>query len=311
MQRKLIIGVALLSVLLFFGGGCSRSPGREVVVYAAQDQVYAEPIFREFTRLTGIAVKPVFDSEAVKTVGLANRLLAEKNHPQGDLFWGNEELRARQLRARGVFPATNGLFTFGVRTRRLVYNTNLLTQAAAPHSFSELTNAQWRGRVALAYPLFGTTATHFQALRQRWGEAGWLAWCRALTANQPLQVEGNSSVVRMVARGQAAVGMTDSDDILAAQAEGQPVATVPPHPETLIIPNAVGLVQGAPHPEAARQLLAYLQGEAVLQQLVKAGALEGAAPGAERGLSVDWDRLLTDLEPATEQLRSLFLRNTR
>ena len=96
----------------------------------------------------GIRVRAVY-SEAVKTVGLANRLLAEKNHPQADLFWGNEELRTRQLAAQGVFRETNGVATFGHRTRRIVINTNRLALADAPRSLTELTNPVWRGKVAL------------------------------------------------------------------------------------------------------------------------------------------------------------------
>src|SRR5258708_29035159 len=53
--------------------GCKeRSP--EVVVYTSQDRVYAEPIFADFSRATGIKVRPLFDTEAAKTVGLASRL---------------------------------------------------------------------------------------------------------------------------------------------------------------------------------------------------------------------------------------------
>ncbi len=288
--------------------GCSKGGRPQVVVYAAQDQVYAEPIFQEFTRQTGIAVRPVYDNEAVKTVGMANRLLAEKDHPQCDVFWGNEELRARQLAARGVFRETNGLATFGCRTRRLVVNTNKLSPAAVPRSLLELTNAQWSGRIALAYPLFGTTATHFQALRQHWGEERWLAWCRALQANHPFLVDGNSAVVQTVARGDAVLGMTDSDDIAAGRADGQPVAAAPLSPETLVIPNAVCVVRGAPHPREAEELFRYLQRPEVLEQLVKASALEGAKPSAEGGLRVDWDKLLKDLDAATEQTRGIFLR---
>jgi iron(III) transport system substrate-binding protein len=131
-----------------------------VVVYTSQDQVYAEPILNEFNRQTGIKVRAVYDSEAVKTVGLANRLLAERTHPQCDVFWSNEELRTRQLAAQNVFRETNAWQGVGYRSRRLVVNTNLLTAASAPRAFSELTNLTWRGKVALAYPLFGTTATH-------------------------------------------------------------------------------------------------------------------------------------------------------
>ena len=109
-----------------------RKPSRrsQVVVYAAQDQVYAEPILREFEKETGIKVKAVYDSEAVKTVGLANRLLAERSHPQCDVFWGNEEMRTRQLAAQSVFRETNGWAAFGYRSRRIVINTNFVTSVA-------------------------------------------------------------------------------------------------------------------------------------------------------------------------------------
>src|SRR5271154_5960761 len=88
--------------------GCTKSGPPIVVVYTSQDEVFAEPIFKEFEAQTGIQVRPVYDSEAVKTVGLVNRLLTEKNNPQCDVFWNNEEFRTRQLAAHGVFRETNG-----------------------------------------------------------------------------------------------------------------------------------------------------------------------------------------------------------
>ena len=288
--------------------GCGHGPEPSVVVYCAQDQEYAEPIFAEFTRQTGLRVRPLFDSEAVKTVGLAQRLLAEKAHPQAGVFWGNEELRARQLAAAGVFRETNGLSTFGYRTRRIVLNTNRLEWARAPQSLLELTNPVWRGKVALAYPLFGTTATHFLALRQLWGAAGWERWCRALQANQPFLVEGNSVVVKLVGRGEAWLGLTDSDDIAAAQREGLPVVALPVTGETLYLPNTVAVVRGTPHPPAAENLFRFLQRPEIVGQLVSARALEGAQAGAQTGLTVNWTRLLADLEPATAVMKSIFLR---
>jgi len=187
---------------------------RTVILYAAQDQVYAEPILREFEKETSIKVKAVYDSEAVKTVGLANRLLAERSHPQCDVFWGNEEMRTRQLAAQNVFRETNGWAAFGYRSRRIVINTNFVAAGILPAATSllELTNEIWHGKVALAFPQFGTTATHFHALKQLWGEERWLAWCRALAANKPFIVDGNSVVVKMVARGEAWIGLTERAD---------------------------------------------------------------------------------------------------
>ena len=287
----------------------SGKRAQEVVVYCAQDQVYAEPILREFEKRNGIKVRSLFDSEAVKTVGLANRLLAEKNHPRCDVFWGNEEMRARQLRDKGVFVETNGWATFGFRSRRIVINTNLVPSASAPQSLLDLTNSQWRGKVALAYPQFGTTSTHFHALRQYWGNARWQQWCRALAANKPLLVDGNSVVVRLVGRGEAQVGLTDSDDITAGLREGLPLAALPLNEETLLIPNVVAVVRGAPHPNAANRLFEYLQKPELIDQLVAVRALEGAAAGPQKpGLQVDWAALLRDLESTTAQLNEIFLR---
>jgi len=297
---------------------------KHVVIYAAQDQVYAEPILRDFDRQASIRVKILFDSEAVKTVGLANRLLAERSHPQCDVFWGNEEMRTRQLAAEGVFEEWT---SFGHRSRQFVINTNYVSAAAgraelplgqdaqqrvptllgAPESLLELTNAHWRGKVALAYPLFGTTATHFLALRQHWGEAGWLAWCRGLVANDALVVDGNSVVVKLVGRGEAWIGLTDSDDIAAFQREGLPVLPAV-FKETLLIPNTVAIVKGAPRAESAGKLFDYLQSRPVVKRLVAENALQGVEASIEVGLKPDWPELLSRLEQDTAALKGIFLR---
>ncbi len=288
----------------------ARTSSSPVVVYTSQDQPYAESILQDFTKQTRIKVLVVYDSEAVKTVGLANRLLAERARPQCDLFWSNEELRTRQLAAQNVFRETNGWAAVGFRSRRVVINTNRLSLATAPRSLVELTNTAWRGKVALAYPLFGTTATHFLALRQQWGESNWLSWCRALAANKPFIVDGNSVVVQLVGRGEAWVGLTDSDDIAAGQREGMPVAALPLTAESLLIPNTVAVVRGAPHPEAAQRLFDWLQRGEAAQKLVEAKALEGLSATAVTAptLKPDWDALLRNLDEATGSLKEIFLR---
>ena len=303
-MRKFTIFAAVLLIL-----ACKKAE-LEVVVYTSQDQEYAEPIFNEFTKKTGIKVRAVFDSEVVKTVGLVNRLLAEKNHPQCDVFWNNEEFRTRQLEREGVLRETNSWDSFGFRERRLVINTNQLTNPNCPRTLLALTNAACRGKIALAYPLFGTTATHFLTLRQQWGEARWEKWCRALVANKPFLVDGNSVVVKLVARGEAWVGLTDSDDIRAAQREGLPVELLWLYDENFNIRNTVAVIRNAPHPEAAQKLFDYLKGGDVYKKLFEAGAVEGFAA---RNVSItppkiNWDHLLQTQESGVAKLKEIFLR---
>ena len=304
-----LIQLAAVFILLFLTINTGTA-GPHVIAYCAQDQVYAEPIFQQFEKTTGIKVLAVYDNEAVKTVGLANRLIAERHHPVCDVFWGNEEMRTRQLAAQNVFRETNGWAAFGYRSRRIVINTNQLSLASAPRSLLELTNASWRGKFALAYPQFGTTATHFHALRQRWNDAFWQSWCRALAANKPFVVDGNSEVVKAVGRGEALVGLTDSDDIADGRREGLPVAPLPMSDETLLIPNTVAVVRGAPDLEPAQKLFEYLQSRQVVETLVRANAIEGASGNEIHTvtLRVNWIAVLRDLEPATAELNRIFLR---
>ncbi|MEY2411118.1 MAG: iron(III) transport system substrate-binding protein [Verrucomicrobiota bacterium] len=302
------IGMAVCCALLPLTRLLKSRP--TVILYASQDQVFAEPILRNFARESGIRVRTVFDSEAAKTVAIANRLLAERAHPQCDVFWGNEELRTRQLAAAGLFRPTNGWAAFGYRSRRIAMASGASSNSPPLRSLVDLTNAVWRGRVAMAYPLFGTTATHLIALRQYWGESNWLSWCRALAANTPWIVDGNSAAARFAARGQAAIALTDSDDIAAEIREGAQLEMLPMTAETLLIPNTVAVLRGCPHPAAAQSLYVYLQRPDVVAELVAVHAMEGAsrADVPIPTLQPDWDAMLRDLETATDQMQRLFRR---
>lgn len=303
--------ISILLIVALALAGCGKSASEVVVVYTSQDEVFAEPILKQFEQETGIQARTVYDSEAVKTVGLVNRLLTERDNPQCDVFWNNEEFRTRQLASRGIFRETNGWTHLGYRSRRIVINTNLVSLAQSPRTFSDATNAIWRGKVALAYPMFGTTATHFHALRQYWGDEAWRNWCRALEANKPFLVDGNSVVVKMVSRGEASWGFTDSDDIAGAQREGFPVAPLPTTEETLFIPNTVGVIKNCPHPDAAERLYEYISDPKVSAKLVELRALEGVtldSAKANTGLKVIWETLLKNLENVTAEIQDIFLR---
>jgi iron(III) transport system substrate-binding protein len=253
-------------------------------------------------------VREVHDNEATKKNGLANRLVLESTRQQADVWWSNEEMRTRQLARQGVVD--RDWKTLGQRQRVLVVQSNRLASFSGEPQLGWLTNTAWRGQVALAYPVFGTTATHLLVLRQRWGEGEWQQWCRTLRDNRPLVVDGNSLVVRLVARGDAVVGLTDSDDVAFAQREGWPVAALPLGArDGLLIPNTVARVTNSRRPEAAQRLIDYLLGMEVHHRLVKAGALDavsaagGAVPSAEQ-----WERVLEELDPALRWLEQTFVR---
>jgi len=301
-------GLVVLSIGLIALAACSnREDGNVVVVYTSQDQLYASEILSEFTRDTGIEVLPLFDSESVKTTGLMNRLLAEKHRPRCDVFWSNEETMLRRLAEKGVIEEDSRV-TFGYRTRRLVVNTNLVEAVDIPRSMEALTDLRWRGRVALAYPLHGTTVTHLMALRAQWGEGQWQTWCRKLLANETLVVDGNSAVVRLVGQGKAWLGLTDSDDFAVGLRNGFPIRQVELTEEYPPIANSAAMVVDGPHPNAARLFLEYLQKESTVKRLVELGALEGVEFSDVNHSAIDWSEVMGSFDESYRWLGETFFR---
>ncbi len=304
MSLQRILLVICIGVVL---SACSDSRDQVVVVYTSQDQLYSSKVLAAFSRETGIKVLPLYDSESVKTAGLVNRLVAERQRPRCDVFWSNEELMVHRLAQKGIVREED-ISTFGYRSRRLVVNTNLVTEAEFPTSLSELTSSEWRGRIAMAYPLYGTTITHLMSLRAAWGEEAWREWCQAMLANDTLVVDGNSAVVRLVGQGKVAVGFTDSDDIAVGIRNGLPLRQLEIGKGFPAIQNSAVVVPGGPNPENGRALVAFLQRPKTVNQLVSLGALEGADAHELARPMIVWSEVLLGFDDAYQWLESTFFR---
>ena len=299
-------GIIFLAFVLWIG--CRPACENVVIVYTSQDQIYAREILADFTRETGIRVLPLFDSESAKTTGLMNRLIAERLRPQCDVFWSNEEMMMRKLGRRGLLDGGPIAF-FGYRSRRLVVNTNFIGPDALPIDLKQLAAPRWKGRIAVAYPLFGTTAAHFMALRAAWGKEAWEQWCRDLVKNEALIVDGNSAVVRLVGMGEAWLGLTDFDDAAVGLRRQLPIKMLPLTQEFSVIANSVALIRGGPNPQNARRFQEYLQQRQTQERLLALGALEGISPSdASDFLRTDWERVLDDFETVYAWLSETFLR---
>lgn len=279
--------IALLAATLL-SAGCWRASEQEVVVYTALDSEFSKPILEQFGEQTRIAVRPKFDVESTKTVALAEAILAEAARPRCDVFWNNEILNTLRLDQRGLleayrsagaenFPAEfrsprDTWHGFAARARVLVVNTDLVPEGQRPASLEDLANPKWRGKTAIAKPLFGTTATHAACLFAYWGDRRAKEFFGRLKANEVKILSGNRQVAMSVAAGQLAFGLTDTDDAVGELEKGFPVAIVYPDQQpggmgTLFIPNTLGIIKGGPNPEQARRLLDYLLSPEVESQL--------------------------------------------
>ena len=283
MPRKftlVLCGAALACALMLLLYHSSADGEKSVIVYSSVDAEFALPLFELFTKETGIAVVPRLDGEETKTTGLAQRLEQMKGHPDGDVFWNSESSFTQLLASRGVLepyvspqaqeiPAeykdAAGLWAgFGCRARVVIFNTNQVKPADAPRTLEDFADPKWKGRCAVAKPLYGTTRSHFTAIFLQLGEARALTLFRKWRENGVIVAESNGDVRDRVADGTALVGITDSDDAYAALDRKKPVdffvldQAPPEWPGAFLIPNTVSMLKGCPHPKSARRFIDWL-----------------------------------------------------
>ena len=330
---------ATLLALALGSLSCARgTDAGAVVVYTTHDLVYAGPILEEFERRTGHPVRIVGDTEASKTTGLVNRLIQLEKRPEADVFWNNEAMNTVRLADMGLLeayvPATaadipaawrdpDGRWVgFAARARVILYNRSLVSDAEAPRSIFDLTSERFRSQVALANPLFGTTATQAAALFCELGAERARRFFTDLRKNGCRVVAGNAMARNLVADGELAVCLTDTDDANGALLAGKPVEMVYPDQDgigTLVIPNTLMLVRGAPHPAAARELVDFLASREVEERLARIESAQmplrsGIEPYGERfdlgrirAMHADWAAMARVMPECLQFLRETFL----
>ena len=278
----------ILNLLAVVPGCKDRASDKEVTLYCSVDEPFARQVVAEFTRQTGIAVQLKLDTESGKTTGLVRRIRAERNRPRADVFWSSELFNTIKLAREGLLveyrPPAEGIpdryrdpqrrwIAFGVRARVIGFNTKLVKREDVPATWKGLADPRWQGKLGVADPQFGTTGGHFAAMYALWGEPAYVRWIEALKQVIGGQLQdGNATAARRVGRGELLICATDTDDVYVRQERGEPVDLTYPDlgdGGTLLIPNSVGLLAGAPHPETARRLADFLTSETTERMLAK------------------------------------------
>ena len=329
----------LLVPVVLVAAACTRP---DVVIYSALDQVHSEPIIRQFERETGLTVKALYDQEAVKTVGLVTRLVAEESNPKCDVFWNNELVHTIRLKNKGLLapyvspsaadiPAKwkdpEGYWTgFAARARIFILNVEKMKAAEPdetkwPSRTEDLLDPKWKGEVGMAKPLAGTTLTHMSVLWAIKGPEYVKDFWTRLFANGGKVATGNAHLMKEVSQGSFLFGYTDTDDFNKARVEKKPVRRVFTDQTEggdilgcLVIPNSIALVKNGPNPENAKKLIDFILSKEVEEKLAKSPSAQmPVRKDVERPeyvrsaeelvtMDVDWAKVAEAVKPATAWL---------
>lgn len=335
-RRRILRSIAcLFSSAIICGSlvSCDQSlPKSEVVLYTSVDQPVAQAVIDAFTKESGIKVRLVTDTEATKSVGLAERLRAEKANPICNVWWGNEVFHTIALADEGLFrPLEVKSFAeiedqfkdpnlrwagSGIRVRVMAVSENAGEISA---SLRDLLDPRFKGKVALARPLAGTTAGHVAALYALWGTEKADEFFRKLRDNGAVMVGGNSVVAEQVGKSNMLIGLTDNDDIVSAMRSGGELWEIVPDQQpdgigTLAIPTTVALIDRKDQSEAAVKLADYLLSAKTEQMLMdkhfaaastRAGATSPGTPGSIKMLKVSYSQIARQLQVAPQRVANL------
>ncbi len=340
MRPTLIVlaGWALVAVL-----GCERQADSdaatapaEVVLYTSVDETFARQIIVDYQRETGRSVRLVGDSEAGKTTGLVNLLRQEKDRPRADVFWSSEQSQTVLLAEDGLLaaynsPAAEGIppqfcdpqqrwTGFALRARVVAFDPEKTKAEELPTRWADYADPAWAGRTAIANPLFGTTRGHMAAMHALWGEAAFREFLTGLVDGDAVIADGNSAAVRKLIAGEVSAAFTDSDDVITAQQKGHSLAMIFPDMGdggTMLIPNTVALVAGAPHPEEAKRLIDYLLSPKVEEALARSASANYPVRESVRtkvnlplppASEVSFEAIAGHMAPAIEACREILLK---
>ena len=213
---------------------------------------------------------------------ILDRLRFERVNPQADVWFGGPAtLFARGVTDSLIVPyrpswatATDtsthgpGDYYFGVyRTPAVIaFNSRAVPRAEAPRDWDDVLAPRWHDQVLIRDPVASGT------MRAIWGlilyrsiaatgdTAAGMQWLRRLDGQTRAYTLNPAVLDQKLAREEGTVTLWDLPDILISRAKGLPFDYVFPASGTVVIDDAIAIVRGAPHPDAARAFVEFVGG---------------------------------------------------
>jgi iron(III) transport system substrate-binding protein len=149
-----------------------------------------------------------------------------------------------------------------------VYNKNKISEAEAPKTWEDVLDPKWKGgKISIR-----AAATPFAPLFPAWKKDGQKVakYLEQLGKQEVIPGKRNSAVASRVASGECPIGTVPLEMLLGLLKKGAPLAVCPVSP-TAASPVSLAVPKGAPHPNAAKFLIAWLYSPEGRKALQKGG----------------------------------------
>ena len=274
---------AVRSVLLFalaLGAGSTLAQEKVLNLYSARHYQTDEALYADFTKQTGIKINRIEGNEDE----LLERIKNEGANSPADVFLTVDAARLAQADALGLFaPVKSRLleeripdhlrapdwFAFSTRARVIIYNKAGVSPGDV-ENYEDLAHPRLKGKVCVRAGSHPYNLSLGSALIHHLGEQKTEEWAKGLVANFARAPKGgDTDQIKAVAAGECGVAISNTYYIVrlmrSAKVEDRKVVesigVVWPNQKsfgTHINVSGGGMLETAPHKEAAVKFLEYL-----------------------------------------------------
>jgi iron(III) transport system substrate-binding protein len=250
----------------------------DITLYSGRTEALIQPLIDDFEEETGLDVEVKYGS----TAEMAALLAEEGNDSPADLFLAQDAGALGAVSDAGLLgtlpedilsrvdeayrsPSGEWVGVSG-RARVIVYNTDMIEEADLPDSVLDLTDEEWRDRVAWA-PQNGSFQSFVTAFRALEGDDATEQWLTDMKANGVKEYPDNVSIVTAVANGEVELGLVNHYYLwgrINDQGEGFKARnhyTAANDVGSLVNVAGVGLLQSSDKQEEALRLVEFMLSE--------------------------------------------------
>lgn len=248
----------------------------KVVIYSTHGESMLELLADAFEKKTGVTV------EFINLKGeLADRVRAEKENPQADIMFGGASSIFMELKEEGLYEQyettwANDLdplfkdsenYWYGtIQTPVMMfYNSELLTAEDAPKDWSDLTKPEYKDQLVFRNALSSSARATYSSLLQQFEnnddlEAGWL-FMQGMDANTKQYFGSGSLMFQALGRKEAGISFATLNSIIDNKIKNSiPLEVIDAVSGSPVITDAIGMIKGSKHPNAARAFMEFAGG---------------------------------------------------
>lgn len=271
--RSAFAALSALSAL----SACSHDTRTPLVLYSPHGRDQLELLERDFERR-----RPDIDVRWLDmgSQEILDRLRFERVNPQADVWFGGPStIFDRGIRDSVLQPyrpawanhlaahaeTQTGFYYPAYRTPAVIaFNSRAVSRAEAPRDWDDILAPRWKDKVIIRDPMASGTMRAIwglifvRSLRETGDTTKAVSWLRRLDGQTKTYTISPALLYEKLARQEGLVSLWDLQDILISRAKGMPLGYVFPKSGTVVIDDAIGLVRGSRHPEAARAFIDYV-----------------------------------------------------